>query len=98
MSSKEFKNAVEFNDISGLKQPEKFMKTSSRKTFDDYLAEQQAEQDSYQQAILSVAVEPTLKKLVQEAGKKVGRNKGGSKAIVREALKDYFIKHTELFD
>lgn len=98
MAQKEFNKAVNTKPIEGLKQPDKFMQKSELKSFDSYVADLSGEQENYQQAILSVAVEPTLKKLVQMAGKKVGRTKGGSKSIVREALTDYFKKHPELFE
>ncbi|WP_349584899.1 hypothetical protein [Leuconostoc citreum] len=98
MSSKEFNKAVNTKPIDGLKQPDKFMQKADTKSFESYIADLSKEQENYEQAILSVAVEPTLKKLVQMAGKKVGRTKGGSKAIVREALTNYFKKHPELFE
>lgn len=98
MSAKEFNKAVNTTPIEGLRQPDKFMQKSESKSFDSYVADLSEEQENYEQVVYSVAVEPTLKKLVQMAGEKVGRTKGGSKAIVREALTDYFKKHPELFD
>lgn len=97
-AKKEFTKAVDVNPIEGLKQPDKFLKTSESKKFDSYIDDLKNEQENHEQAILSVAVEPTLKNLVQMAGKKVGRTNGGSKSIVREALTDYFEKNPELFE
>ena len=56
------------------------------------------EREKFDQAILSVAIEPALKSALQQAGKTVGRNRGGSKSIIREALTSYFDEHHELLD
>ena len=56
------------------------------------------EREKFDQAILSVAIEPALKSALQQAGKTVGRNRGGAKSIVREALTSYFDEHPELLD
>lgn len=56
------------------------------------------ERENFKQAILSVAIEPALKSALQQAGKSVGRNRGGAKSIIREALTEYFDEHPELFE
>lgn len=56
------------------------------------------EREKFDQAILSVAIEPALKSALQQAGKTVGRNHGGAKSVIREALTSYFDEHPELLD
>lgn len=67
-------------------------------SWQEYRDRATTERENFKQAILSVAIEPALKSALQQAGKSVGRNHGGAKSIIREALTDYFDKHPELFE
>lgn len=104
MSAKEFNKAVNTTPIEGLKQPERFMnnesqtQTQTQSKYDSYLEKQKYQQTNVEQEIFSVAVEPIIKELIQQAGKKLGRTKGGVKAIAREAYMDYLKKHKKDFE
>lgn len=67
-------------------------------SWEEYRNRATIERENFKQAILSVAIEPALKSALQQAGKTVGRNQGGAKSIIREALTEYFDKHPELFE
>lgn len=67
-------------------------------SWEEYRTRATTERENFDQSILSVAVEPAIKEAVQQVGKKVGRNRGGAKAVLREALTEYFDKHPELFE
>ncbi|AWF96832.1 hypothetical protein [Weissella cibaria] len=67
-------------------------------SWQEYRTRATTERENFDQAILSVAVEPAIKEALQQVGKKVGRNRGGSKSVLREALTEYFDKHPELFE
>lgn len=99
MTKREFKKAVDTNKPAGLSQPKSFMHDeTSNKKWNDYSTAIQKEQESYEQVLYSVAVEPSLKEAIKVAGKNRGRVKGGAKSIVRDAMTNYFEKHPELFE
>lgn len=58
--------------------------------------ETETETETFEREIFSVNIEPTVKKVIQKAGNKIGRNKGGSREIVKEAIVEYFRDHPEL--
>lgn len=99
MTKREFKKAVDTKQLSGLSQPEKFMKNEkTNKQWQDYSEAIKQEQENYEQVLYSVAVEPSLKEAIKIAAKNKGRTKGGAKSIVRDAMTSYFDKHPELFN
>lgn len=56
------------------------------------------EKENYEQVLYSVAIEPSLKEAIKVAGKNRGRVRGGAKSIVRDAMTNYFKKHSDLFE
>lgn len=102
MANREIKSAVNYNKKTELVQPERFMsnenQTQTQSKYDSYLEKQKYQQINVEQEIFSVAVEPIIKELIQQAGKKLGRTNGGVKAIAREAYMDYLKKHKKDFE
>lgn len=97
MTKREFKKAVETNEIEGLKQPKSFMQQSvnHKKAWEEYKQEIKEQAKNYDQVLYSIAVEPSMKEAIRLAGKNRGKTKGGAKAIVREALISYFNRHPD---
>lgn len=100
MTEQNFKKAVETDQqsVPGLVQPKNFLQEEPKsKTWAEYAAEIKKQRESYDQAIFSVAIEPSLKEAIQSAAKKRGRMKGGAKSIIRDGMMAYFKKHPEMF-
>lgn len=100
MANREFKKAVDVSKkIDGLSQPKNFLKDNSKnKQWEEYEKEIEKQQSDYEQVIYSVAMEPSLREAIKIAGKNKGKLQGGAKAVIREALIDYFRKNKEYFD
>lgn len=97
MKTPEFKKAFDPEKIEDLKQPEKFMKSDDEiKNWNNYSDAIKQESESFEQVLYTIAVEPSLKKAIQVAGKKRGKQKGGAKSLIREAMTSYFEEHPEL--
>jgi hypothetical protein len=94
-----FKKAVDTNrETPSLQQPKRFMGGNLvGQTWADYRKKIVEEQETYESEVYSIVFEPALKDALKLAGKNLGRTNGGTRAIVREALLDYFDKHTDLF-
>ena len=100
MAKPEFKKAVDTKkEMPFLKQPKSFMsENSTDKKWADYRKQVLEEQKTYDSESYTIVFEPALKEALKVAGKKLGRNNGGTRAIVREALLDYFDKHKDLLN
>lgn len=100
-SKHDFKKAVDTANqtVKGLVQPKSFLSEQPQnKTWEEYAAEIEQQQEHSDQAFYSIVMEPAMKEAIQTAGKKKGRSNGGVKSIVRDALLAYFKKHPELFE
>ena len=94
-----YKKAVDTNiktDLPTLRQPEKFMERTEQISWSELEKQIGAETETFEREVFSVNIEPTVKKVIQKAGNKIGRNKGGSRDIVKEAIVEYFRNHPEL--
>jgi len=94
-----YKKAVDTNiktDLPTLRQPEKFMERTEQISWSELEKQIGAETETFEREVFSVNIEPTVKKVIQKAGNKIGRNKGGSREIVKEAIVEYFRNHPEL--
>lgn len=91
-----YKKAVDTNiktDLPTLRQPEKFMERTEQISWSELEKQIGAETETFEREVFSVNIKPTVKKVIQKAGNKIGRNKGGSREIVKEAIVEYFRNH-----
>lgn len=99
MAKSQFKKAVDTNiktDLPTLRQPENFMERTEQISWSELEKQIEVETETFEREVFSVNIEPTVKKVIQKAGNKIGRNKGGSRESVKEAIVEYFRNHSEL--